>query len=165
MNNQYVEVLVKRNVEKEKQKRMIVAISGMIVMIIIGLLTAIPLFYMISFLIAFVAYFTVIKYYLEFEYYYLDGELTIAKICNRARRKEIFDLNDGSIKLITPLNSEELQEFVGLKVIDCSANDSANLPYVIVCEDKGKLKKLFIQMNEELLKELKRNMPYKVKNY
>lgn len=165
MNNQYVEVLVKRNVEKEQKKRTIIAIVGMAVAILVGLFTAIPIFYFLSFLIAFGAYFLAIKYYVEFEYYYMDGELSIAKVYNRARRKDILNLNEGSIKLIAPISSIEVQEFDGLKIIDCTANDSTNLPYVIVCEHKGNLKKVYIQMNEELFKELKRNMPYKVRQH
>lgn len=163
MNNQYIEILVKRNVKKEQQKRIIIAIAGMAVAILAGLFTTISMFYFLAFLIAFAAYFMAIKYYVEFEYYYMDGELSIAKIYNRARRKEILTLTDGTIKLIAPMDSAELQEFQNLKEIDCTANEPMNIPYVVVYEDKGKLNALNIQMNDELFRELKRNMPNKVK--
>ena len=101
-------------------------------------------------------YFLVQKYYVEFEYFYMDGELTITKILNKSKRKKILELNDGQIKLIAPVGSTDLQNFHSLRKIDCSANEPLDFPYVMVCEHKGELKAVNIQMTDELYKELKK---------
>lgn len=161
--NQYVEVLVKQNVEKEKQKRMTITIVLMAILLAAGLLTAISLFFLLSLAVAILFWYTGLKYQLEFEYYYIDGELTISKIINQARRKNIMVLNEGEIKLVAPKNSDEAAEYSSLKCVDCSAKDADQTPYVLICEHKGSLKKVLLQMNDELYKEMKRKMPYKVK--
>lgn len=161
--NQYVEVLVKQNVEKKKQKRKIITIVLMAVFLITGIMTAIPLCFFLAIGFGIIFWFAGLKYQLEFEYYYLDGELTISKIINQARRKNMMELNGGEIKLVAPKDSDEASEYRTLRCMDCSANDADKPPYVLICEHKGNLKKVLIQMNDELYKEMKRNMPYKVK--
>lgn len=161
--NPYVEVLVKQNVEKEKQKRMTITIVLMAILLAAGLSTAISLFFLLALAVAIIFWFTGLKYQLEFEYYYMGGELTISRITNQARRKNIMELNEGKIKLVAPKDSDEVSEYSSLKIMDCSAKDAEQPPYVLICEHKGSLKKVLIQMNDELYKEMKIKMPYKVK--
>ena len=161
--NQYVEVLVKQNVEKEKQKRITIAIVLMAFLLAAGLMTAISLFFLLALVVAVLFWYLGLKYQLEFEYYYIDGELTISKIINQARRKNIMVLNEGEIKLVAPKDSDEASEYSGLKAMDCSAKNAGQPPYVLICEHKGSLKKVLLQMNDELYKEMRRKMPYKVK--
>ena len=161
--NQYVEVLVKQNVKKEKKKRMIITIVLMAIFLILGMGTAFSLFFLLSLAAAILFWFAGVKYELEYEYYYIDGELTISKIINQARRKNIMVLNEGEIKLVAPKDSDEASEYRGLKAMDCSAKNAGQPPYVLICEHKGSLKKVLLQMNDELYKEMRRKMPYKVK--
>ena len=107
-------------------------------------------------------YFLAQNYYVEFEYFYMDEELVISKIVNKSRRKKILELDNGVIKLIAPMNSAELEVYDNLGKLDCTDNNPLNIPYTIVYMNKGNLKRVNIQMNDELYKELKRNMPYKV---
>lgn len=165
MNDYYVEVLVKRNVEKEKQKRKIIIIVILAILIMAGIITAKNGIYWLLVLAGLAYYFFVVKYFIEFEYFYMDGEFSISKIYNQSRRKIILTLNDGMIKIIAPVGSAELQGFRDLKEIDCTANESLDLPYKIVYIHKGEQKAVNIQMTDELYKELKKNMPYKVKRY
>lgn len=161
--NQYVEVLVKQNVKKEKKKRMIITIVLMAIFLILGMGTAFSLFFLLSLASAILFWFAGVKYELEYEYYYIDGELTISKIINQARRKNIMVLNEGEIKLVAPKDSDEASEYRGLKAMDCSAKNAGQPPYMLICEHKGSLKKVLLQMNDELYKEMRRKMPYKVK--
>lgn len=162
MNN-YVEILVKRNVKDEKKKRKLFAFTSMALMFVLWIATTSSVFCVGLILSLLGYYFFVQNYFVEFEYFYMDEELTISKIINKSRRKKILELNDGEIKLIAPVGSAELQEFYDLKKIDCTENEPLNLPYVIVYEHHGALKAVNIQMTKELYKELKRNMPNKVK--
>ena len=165
MNDYYVEVLVKRDVEKEKKKRKIIMLVAMAMLLGLGIATKSQLLFCLFVLSIFGYYFFVQKYCVEFEYFYMDEELTISKIVNKSKRKKILELNDGAIKLVAPINSAELEGFNNLEKLDCTANGLSNLSYAIVYMHKGKLKIVKIQMNDELYKELKRDMPYKVKDY
>lgn len=165
MNNYYIEVLVKREVENEKKKRQIIAVILAVTTFSLGIITLIPIFWCL-FVMNFLGYcFLVRNYHVEFEYFYMDGDLVITKIINKSRRKKVLELNDGAIKLIAPLGSAELQMYRDLKNIDCTANNPLMLPYSIICENKGRVKCVSIQISEELYKALKRNMPNKVINY
>lgn len=165
MNDYYVEVLVKRDVEKEKKKRRLIMLAIMAILLVLGIATRTLISFYLFAGCVLGYHFLVQNYCVEFEYFYMDGEFTISKIINRSRRKKILELNDGVIKLIAPVNSVELQMFSKLKRMDCTANEPLNLPYAIVYMNKGELKAVNIQMTEEMYKELKKSMPYKVKRY
>lgn len=164
MNDYYVEVLIRRNVEHEKKKRKVIAFVVMILMLIGWLVTRFLVFFA-GFALSFLGYyFLVRKFSIEFEYFYMDGELTISKIVNKSRRKKILELSEGEIKLIAPVNSAEIESFNNLEKKDYTANEATDITYAVVYMDKV-LKRVDIQMNDELYKEFKRNMPYKIKNY
>lgn len=162
MMDGYIEILVKRNVDKEKSLRKKIIIALMISLIIVAFFTKFPLFCFMLLPLILGYYFMVWNYYVEFEYFYMDRELIISKIYNRSRRKEVLTLNDGMIKLIAPISSDKLQKFNNMKKIDCTTNESFDLPYVMICEHNGELKVVNIQMTNELYKEFKKNMPDKV---
>lgn len=165
MSDNYVEVLVKRNIEREKKNRKIIMIVIFAILIMAGIVTARNGIYCLLVLAGFAYYFLIVKYFIEFEYFYMDGEFSISKIYNQSRRKIILTLNDGMIKIIAPVGSAELEGFRDLKAIDCTANESLDLPYKIVYIYKGEQKAVNVNMTDELYQELKKNMPYKVKRY
>lgn len=164
MNDYYVEVLIKRNVEREKKKRKIIVLVTMIVLFGAGIVTSSLIFFCLSALSVWGYNFFVHNHCIEFEYFYMNGELTISKIINQSRRKKILELNDGAIKLIAPVNAAEMNMYNKLEMRDCTSNEASTIPYAIVYMDK-ELKRVDIQMNDELYKAFKRNMPYKVKDY
>ncbi len=164
MNDYYVEVLIRRNVEYEKKKRKVIAFVVMILMLIGWLVTRFLVFFAGVALSFLGYYFLVRNFSIEFEYFYMDGELTISKIVNKSRRKKILELSEGEIKLIAPVNSAEIESFNNLEKKDYTANEATDITYAVVYMDKV-LKRVDIQMNDELYKEFKRNMPYKIKNY
>ena len=164
MSDYYVEVLVKRDVEKEKKKRKLIMLAMMAILLVLGIATkALILFYLFVGCVL-VYYFLVRNYCVELEYFYMNGELTISKIINKSRRKKVLELHDDVIKSIAPINSIEMSAFNNLEKKDCTANETSDIPYTIVYMDKV-LKRVDIQMNDELYKEFKRNMPYKIQDY
>lgn len=165
MKDYYVEVVIKRDVTQEKKKRQKNMLIAMAVMLILGIIMASRIYYFLFLLCLLGYYFFAWNYSVEFEYFYMDGELTISKIINMSRRKKILELSDSMIKVIAPIGSAALQEFHSLNYIDCTENDSMTVPYVIVCDYKGKTKAVSIQMKDELYREIKRNIPNKLKKY
>lgn len=164
MKDYYVEVLVKRDVEKNKKKRKIIILVMMAVLLLLEIATKAMISLCLFVVCVLGYYFLVQNYCVEFEYFYMDGELSISKIINKSRRKKVLELHDEVIKSIAPVNSTEMNAFNNLEKKDCTANEASDIPYAIVYMDKV-LKRVDIQMNDELYKEFKRNMPYKIKDY
>ena len=163
MNNYYVEMLIKRDIEDEKKKRKIVVLLIISIIIAYGIISRSLICGFLFVLSLLIYYFFVQKYYIEYEYFYMNGELSISKIINKSRRRNVMELNDRMIRLVAALGSAELEEFYDLKKLDFTANNPFELPYVIVFEVNGVVKAMNIQMNDELYKSLKYNMPSKVK--
>ena len=163
MNDTYVEVLVKRKSKSDKNKLTKLALLLIILSFCIAMISTSTLVYIFTVLIAFTYYTLVQRLDIEFEYYYMNGELDISKIYSKSRRKTIISASDSMIKIIVPQGEEVTLGYESLKTIDCSANDPMRTPLVMICEQKKDLKKILLQPNDHLLKELKRNMPDKVK--
>ena len=163
MRESYVEVLVKRNIEKEKKIRRILLIAIIVILLFIGVATSMSKIFYLLVLSCVGYYFMVIKYCVEYEYFYMGGELSVAKIINQSRRKTVMEVTEGMIKLIAIEGADELQRFQNLKKFDYSANEPSNPRYVMICEHDGEIKAVYLQMNKQLRQELHRTMPYKVK--
>ena len=163
MRDRYVEVLVKRNIEKEKTIRRVLLIAIITVVLFVGIMTSISKIFYLLVLAGIGYYFLVMKYCVEYEYFYMAGEFSVAKIVNQSRRKTVMEVTEGMIQLIAPVESNELQRYRNLKKIDYSMNDPSNPTYVMVCEHKGILKAVHLQMDEKLRQEIHRTMPHKIK--
>jgi len=164
MKDYYVEIIVKRDVTQEKKKRQNNMLIALAAMLALGIIMASRICYFLFLLCLLGYYFFVWNYSVEFEYFYMDGELTISKIINMSRRKKILELEDNMIKVIAPMDSPDLQKFQYLKYIDCTANDPVTVPYAIVYDYKGETKAVSIQMKDELYREMNRSIPNKLKS-
>ncbi len=162
MQDQYFELLIKKKSGKKAELIKKIAEALMIVTAFTGVVLAIPLCIIVAIILAVIYYFKVLPMDSEFEYFYMDHELMIARIVNKSRRKNLLSLKEGNIVLIAPYDSEKLRGYSGLKLIDCSAGDSDNPPYVMICHHKDAMVKVYIQLNESFIKALKKDMPYKV---
>ena len=162
MSDHYIEVLVKRNAETSIKKRKLIIRICLVTVFLIAFFSAIPLFYFLTLMIIIVYYFAVVRENVEFEYFYMDGELDIAKVINQKRRKKVISIKDEMIRMVAPINSDEINDFLCDKLIDCVARDPQILPYAIVCSNQGKLQKVLIQMEPVLLREFQKRLSGKV---
>lgn len=163
MHDQYIEVLVKRKPIEGIKTIKQVCLSLVIAMFLIGCMSSMVLFYVLSVVFALFYYFIILRLDVEFEYYYLNGELDISQIFNRSKRKEVVSLNESTIVLVAPVEAQEVQGLGYLRTIDCSSNDSADSIYAVIYNHQNTVKKVLINKNDDLLKYLKRKMPNKVK--
>ena len=162
MVDHYVEVLVKRNSEESTKKKKLIMRICMALMLLVAFFSAIPLFYFLTLILVLVYYFGIVRSNVEFEYFYMDGELEIAKVINKSRRKNVISLKDEMIQLVVPADSKEATSFAELKEIDCSAKDPQDRPFAIICNHQSTAKKVLVQMNAELLKEFQLRLKNKV---
>ena len=116
-----------------------------------------------------VAYFALPNLEIEYEYLYINKEMSIDKIMSKERRKNILNLDLGKMVLMCPLNSHELDSYKarGLAIRDFTSREADIRPFVIVCHDDQKNEDMLISIepNEEMLRAIKQAFPRKVVEY
>lgn len=162
---EYVELLVKRAPVKgaELLKKLVGGLG--ILLLLMGFAFGNLLFLILAVAAGLVYYFKILRMNVEYEYFFGDGEFEITQIYNESKRKKFMTLTESMIELVAAADADEVDYYGHAKEVDCSANDPENPPYVIVCNADGAKKKVLIQMNEELLRAMKRQMPSKVRLY
>ncbi len=166
MNESYVECMVarKQNPFAAVIKILVYALAGAFcVMGVIG--------YTVMFVpgLIFIAagYFLLPGMDLEFEYLYLDKELTIDKVLAKQKRKKVLSIDLNKMEVVAPLRSHELDSYKSRKVpmLDCSSKKEDTRPYVIVYHDNNKEEMVCFEPNAEMLRAIKTVFPRKVIEY
>lgn len=163
MNESYKELLVKKEQGVgEKALR----VGCIIPTVILGFLTFvfgnIPLF-IITVALGVLDYFIYQWTDVEYEYLYLDKEISIDKIMAKTRRKKAATIEVGKIEIMAPVKSYQLDSYKNreVKTVDYSAGK--DLPdqklYVLYYEGN---QKYFLNLTEDFAKTIKGIIPRKV---
>ena len=164
MNDTYVEVLV------EKKKNPMLS-AGRI--LLYGLATACFFIAMVAsfaFIIptvifAVIGYFVIPMFDLEYEYLYLDREISIDKIMSKEKRKHVYTVDLNKMDVMAPVNSHELDRHKdrGVKTYDFTSHMEDARVYSIVYETGTEGTVLVnIEPNEEMLRAIRNVFPRKV---
>lgn len=162
MSDTYVECLVGR------KPSIILTICQWILTIVAGLgilygLVASPIIFIVGVVFGVGAFFVKRNANLEFEYLYLDKEITIDKIMDKSKRKRVAKYDVEGIEIIAPVNSHELDGYNNrqVKVKDYSTGivDVPDTRYAMFY--KGEEKVIF-NPSGELLNAIKTVAPRKV---
>ncbi len=162
MGESYVECLVTK-----KKSFMMTVLMIFFVLIAIVAFSSVMIFGfvgMIATAIAgFLAYLIWMNRQVEYEYLYLDKELTVDKILAQTRRKKVATYLVSRMEIVAPINSYHLDGFknrqVKTKDFSIGAEQQPDMRYVIFYEGG---EKLIISPNEALIKALKTIAPRKV---
>ncbi|MBQ7330820.1 MAG: hypothetical protein IJW94_03395 [Oscillospiraceae bacterium] len=100
--------------------------------------------------------------YVEFEYIHTNGDLDIDKVISNASRKRVMTVNLDHVEVVAPLESQELRRYNGSKARDFSAKNPQEPPYVMVYNQGGVKALLLLQLDDKMVKSLKKWMPGKV---
>lgn len=161
MSESYVECLVARKSSTLMTFLKILLIMLTVVFVIIGI-PFIP-----GLLVAIVtgvgAYFAYMNADIEYEYLYVDRELSIDKVMAKSKRKKVGNYLIDQMKIMAPLNSHRLDSYRNrnTKTLDYSSGIE-NRPerrYMMVCN--GDVKLIF-EPNEEMIKAIQSIAPRKV---
>ena len=101
----------------------------------------------------------------EFDYTYTNGVLDVDRITGGAKRKNLLSVNMEQLVVVAPAKTEPVQPYVGrrMKTFDCTSHTEAPYYTMIVKDDQsGEEIKVLLELNEELLTELKRKQGTKV---
>lgn len=166
MNDSYVECLVKRKpnplnilikgvIYAATVTCAILALSGLVVMFVpvIGL--------------GLLIYFWMPNLDLEFEYLYLDKEISIDKVMNKQKRKRVVTLDLNKMEFIAPETSHELDSYKSrnLKIKDFSSKDPEVKKQILVYNGTSGTELYCIEPNGELLKCIKTVFPRKIREF
>ncbi|MBR4719935.1 MAG: hypothetical protein IKP31_06820 [Lachnospiraceae bacterium] len=166
MNDSYVECMVARKSSPFLGilKYIIYILTGVS---IIGVVAGYYIFLVTLIIFGLLAYFAVPGFELEFEYLYLDREISIDKIMSKQKRKRIRTLELGKMEYLCPINSHQLDQYKArnLKLSDYSSKDPDSKIWVMVYKDQNTEELIGFEPNDEMLKAVKNIYPRKVIEY
>ena len=168
MNETYVECLVAR---KQNPFSMLIK-AGMIALctVCVILSLAIPFMLIAAVIIGLLAGYLVFPMLnVEYEYLYLDKEITIDKIMSKQRRKRELVLDLLKMEVLAPANSHEFDSYLNrnVKIKDYSSGleGEGHTPYYLAYHDENEEMLVKLEPDEEMLKAVRFIAPRKVRDF
>ena len=149
MSDYYTEQLVKKKTSGKDImiKSLLVAVTVMSFLIV----PLMPFLLIVPVLLIVLDYFMFRRLDLEYEYLYVNGDLDIDKIMNRAKRKRMFSMNVSEMELLAPLDAPELRLYQQAKAVDFTSGTGQAREYALILSDHGELKKVIFEPNETII--------------
>lgn len=166
MNESYIELMVQR----KKSMALVLGQYALYVLAVVFFLSdfVLPgLFGLLGFVLAIacgaLGYFVGLNAEVEYEYLYLDKEITIDKVMGKAKRKRVATYSLEKIEIMAPMNSHRLDSYRNrqFKEVDVSTG-VASLPekrYVFYYDGHTKVT---FEPNDEFIKLVKNVAPRKI---
>lgn len=163
MNESYKELLVKKE-QKLTDKLLRGVCMG--ITVIAGILT---MGFMNAIFLATAVVFGILTYFVnqwtdvEYEYLYLDREITIDKIMAKTKRKRMVTLQVDKMEILAPAKSHQLDSYQNrqVKVVDYSAGHDVEDQKLYVMYYEGS-QKYVMNLTEDFAKTVKGMAPRKV---
>lgn len=161
MNETYVEWLVKRKTPAYMSLLKFLTIILAACFILLGFIFMPAM--IIGILLGVAAYFVNLNADLEYEYLYVDKELTVDKVLAKSRRKRVAVFDVGKIEILAPIKSWHLDNYKNRqdKVVDYSSGEERQPDGRYVFYYDGQ-KKVIFEPNEEMIKAITTVAPRKV---
>ncbi len=160
----YVECLVKAKPQGLWKFLKVLLIMLTVVFVVLSLLGVILMF-VFAICTGVGVYFVNMKANVEYEYLYLDKELTIDKIMAQTKRKRVGVYSLDSMEIFAPIKSYHLDNYKNRKVTDLDYSIGEELKpdrrYVFYYEGG---KRIILSPSEEMVKAMKMVAPRKVFN-
>ena len=161
MNETYVEWLVKRKTPAYMTLLKILTIMLTVCFVLLGffLLPAM----IIAVLLGVAAYVVYLNSDVEYEYLYVDKELTVDKVMAKSRRKRVATYDLGKIEILAPIKSWHLDNYKNRtdKTVDYSSGEEKQPDRRFAFFYDGK-QRVLIEPNEEMIKAMQTVAPRKV---
>ncbi len=166
MNETYVECLVER-----KQNPFSIVIKAAMIALcavcVILSLAGLPFMLLLAVIIGAVAGYLVFPVLsIEYEYLYLDKEISIDKIMSKQKRKKELVLDLIKMELLAPASSHEFDSYlnrnVQIKDYSSGMEGEGHKPYYLAYHDEKTEMLVKLEPNEEMLKAIKLVAPRKV---
>lgn len=157
----YSEVIVARKLARDPQGIQKKLLTAAVVLLVVAVLFSFWL--LIADAILWILYFfsrRVLE--VEYEYLHINDEMDIDMVMGGVSRRKLMSFPLSQVELIAHWDAPELEDYYHIKPMDCSARDWRDRPYVMICVVKDKKRKLYLQLNEEMIGTLKKKIPSKM---
>ncbi|MEG0369242.1 MAG: DUF6106 family protein [Hungatella sp.] len=163
MNNDvYAEWLVKRKTPGYAYA----AKAALVVLCVISAFLALTTVFGILILtvVGIATYFLFQSLNLEFEYLFVNGQLTIDRIMGKARRKKAWEGTMEEIQIVTPVDSYLLKDYErpGMKTVDFSSHEQGAKVYALIHQAGANTTKVIFEPNDRILQCMRQKSPRKV---
>ena len=162
MNENYKELLVKKKRGGVEKACRIVCMIPTILIGMLTLLTGSMILFLITIALGVADYFVYQYTDIEYEYLYLDKEITIDKIMAKTRRKRVATLDVNKIEILAPEKSYQLDSYRNrdVKAVDYSAGgDIEDMKLYVLYYDGNQ--KYLLNLTEDFVKMIKGIVPRK----
>lgn len=163
MNESYKELLVKKDKGAKETLTRVVCVIPTVLLGLLTLLTGNIIFFIVVIALGVLDHFVFQWTDIEFEYLYLDKEISVDKIMAKTRRKKLTTISVEKIEIMAPEKSYQLDSYRNrqTKVMDLSAGH--DLPdqklYWVFYEGN---QKILMNLTEDFAKTIKGIAPRKV---
>lgn len=162
MNDAYVECMVASKTSGLKALLRYLLI-GLTVVCALGSFMYGTLLFILAIAFGVGAYFATIYTDVEYEYLYLDKEITVDRVFHKAKRKRYATYELDKIEILAPIKSYHLDNYKNrqCKVVDISSGveNKPDLRYVFYYEGN---QKIIFEPNEAMVKMMKNVSPRKI---
>ncbi len=164
MNESYKELLVKKGKGLKDNLLRVACVFPTVLIALVTLVTGNPICFILVVIFGALDYFVFQWTDLEYEYLYLDKEITVDKIMARTRRKRVTVLDVNKIEIMAPEKSYHLDSYRNRqvsKVTNFSAgHDLPDQPLYWVFYEGNQ--KILMNLTEDFAKTIKGIAPRKV---
>ncbi len=167
MNDTYVEVMVDRKTSPLVGIGRVVCYVLAAVLFLLGIIGNGVLIIFAAALAA-VAYFVFPRFDIEYEYLYVDREISIDKIMSKEKRRNVYTVDLNKMELMAPIGSHELDSYKArnLRSYDFTSLTEEAKVYSIVYETgKEGTVLVNIEPGDDMLRAVKNVFPRKVLEY
>lgn len=161
MSDTYVELLVKKPEQKAASTFRGILIGLGAVLFCIGILSYF-LITLSGLLCWGLSYLFLLQANIEYEYLYLDKELTVDKISNQSNRKKVAVYDLSKLEIMAPKKSARLDRYQNLKAKDYSSESEEGNAFELVLNGENGRQRIIIDTNENLVKAIKMASPRQV---
>lgn len=167
MNDTYVEVMVNRKKSPLLDAGRIACYVLAVICLVLAVSPFTLSFIACAVIFAAVAYFILPRFDIEYEYLYIDKEITIDKIMSKEKRKNVTTLDLNRMEVMAPVRSHELDSYRSrnLKEYDYTSGEEDAKVYSIVCAHDKETAIVNIEPGEKMIAAIKTVFPRKVVEY
>lgn len=167
MSDLYLEELIKkkRTVKDNALRAFLMGLTA--VLVVLSLLTLSMVMILPAIVICVADIFLFPRFSVEWEYQYVNGELDVDRILNRAKRKRMASYDIANAELIAPAASHRFDYHnnnTKLRVRDYTSCDPQREKqvYAMLVSGEGELAKVLFEPSEQMLKDMRTKAPRKV---
>ena len=102
---------------------------------------------------------------LEFEYLFVNDQITVDKIMGQARRKKVWEGTLGEVQIVAPIDSYILKDYEkpGMKRLDFASHAPNARVYGMIHQGEGgQVTKVIFEPNDKILHHIRQRSPRKV---